>query len=96
MLKILLEENVAEEEEEEEISEEGGENKLKLKNLIFIAYTAIKTGMMYLHVRRDAKPRCCPYSSHLHLHFHAASTPQTITEANFEAQTTRDCSHLTI
>ena len=52
MLKILPEEGVAEEEEEEEeeISKEGGADKLKLKNLIFIAYAAIKTGMMHLHV----------------------------------------------
>ena len=42
---------MAEEEEEEEISEEGGANKLKLKNLIFIAYAAIKIGMMHLHAR---------------------------------------------
>ena len=50
MLKILSEEDVAEEEEEEEILEEGGVDKLKLKNLIFIAYAAIKTGMMHLYV----------------------------------------------
>ena len=50
MLKILPDEEVAEEEEEEEILEERGENKLKLKNLIFIAYATIKTGMMHLHV----------------------------------------------
>ena len=50
MLKILPEEEVAEEEEEEEISEEWGEDKLKLKNLIFIAYAAIKRGLMHLHV----------------------------------------------
>ena len=42
---------MAEEEEEEEISEEGGADKLKLKNLIFIAYAAIKTGTMHLHAR---------------------------------------------
>ena len=50
MLKILLEEEVAEEEEDEEISKEGGVDKLKLKTVIFIAYVAIKTGMMHLHV----------------------------------------------
>ena len=50
MLKILPEEEVAEEEEEEEISNEGGADKLKLKNMIFIAYAAINTGMMHLHV----------------------------------------------
>ena len=50
MLKILPEEEVAEEDEEEEISEEGGADKLKVKNLIFIAYTAINIGMMHLHV----------------------------------------------
>ena len=51
MLNILPEEEVAEEEEEDEISEEGGgADKLKVKNLIFIAYAAIKIGMMHLHV----------------------------------------------
>ena len=50
MLNFLLEEKVAEEEEEEEISKEGGADKLKLKNPIFITYAAIKTGMMHLHV----------------------------------------------
>ena len=50
MLKIIPEEEVAEEEEEEEISKEGGADKLKLKILIFIAYTTIKIGIMHLHV----------------------------------------------
>ena len=50
MLKILPEEEVAEEEEGEEISEEGGANKLKVENLIFIAYAAINIGMMHIHV----------------------------------------------
>ena len=51
MLKILPKEGVVEEGEEEEISEEGRADKLKLKNMIFIAYVAIKTGMMHLHAR---------------------------------------------
>ena len=50
MLKVLLEEEVVEEEEEEEISEEGGADKIKMKNMIFITYAAIKTDMMHLHV----------------------------------------------
>ena len=50
MFKILPEDEVAKEEEEEEIIEEGGADKLKLKNLIFIAYVAINTGMVHLHV----------------------------------------------
>ena len=51
MLKILPQEEVVKEEEEEEILEEGGADKLKLKNLIFIAYAAIKTSMMHIHER---------------------------------------------
>ena len=51
MLNILPEEEVAEEEKDEEISEEGGGvDKLKQKNMVFIAYTTINTGMMHLHV----------------------------------------------
>ena len=50
MLRILLEEEVAEEEEQEGISEEGGRDKIKLKKFIFIAYTIVNIGMMHLHV----------------------------------------------
>ena len=48
MLQIHPEEEVAEEEEEEETSEEGRADNLT--NPIFIAYIAIKTGMMNSHV----------------------------------------------
>ena len=51
MLKILPKGEVAEEDEEEGILEEGGADKLKVKNLIFIAYAAIEIGMMHPHVR---------------------------------------------
>ena len=50
MLNILPEEYMDGEEEDEEISEEGGAENLKLKNMIFIAYATIKIGMMHLHV----------------------------------------------
>ena len=50
MHKILPKGEVAEEDKEEEILEEGASDKLKVKNLIFIAYAAIEIGTMHLHV----------------------------------------------
>ena len=41
---------MAEEEEEEEISEEVWADKLKLENMIFTAYVAIKIGLVHIHV----------------------------------------------